>query len=71
MSVCMYLFMKSARQRGGPINSKQKKSIFAVPDSIEGRVSLQEVSCISRARVSYMYNRVKGAPRFQTKFFSK
>ena len=32
--------MKSARQRGGPINSKQKKSIFAVPDSIEGRVSL-------------------------------
>lgn len=31
---------KSARQRGGPINSKQKKSIFAVPDSIEGRVGI-------------------------------
>ena len=40
MYVCMYVCMKSARQRGGPINSKQKKSIFAVPDSIEGRVSL-------------------------------
>ena len=33
-----YMLYQSARQRGGPINSKQKKSIFAVPDSIEGRV---------------------------------
>ena len=31
---------QSSKSRGGPINSKQKRSIFAVPDSLEGRVSL-------------------------------
>ena len=31
--------LQSGKSRGGPLNSKQKKSIFAVPDSFSGRVS--------------------------------
>ena len=31
---------KSSKQRGGPISSKQKRSIFAVPDSINGKVGV-------------------------------
>ena len=36
---CFCLAFQSAKQKGGPLGGKQKKSIFAVPDSIHGRVS--------------------------------
>ena len=36
----MYLSLnQSSKSKAGPLNSRQKKSIFAVPDSLEGRVS--------------------------------
>ncbi|XP_064381853.1 survival of motor neuron-related-splicing factor 30-like [Halichondria panicea] len=31
---------KSSKSRSGPLNAKQRKSIFAVPDSLEGKVGV-------------------------------
>ena len=39
----VYIFTQSSRQKG-PLNSKQKRSIFAVPDSLSGRVRQNVVS---------------------------
>ncbi len=30
---------QSSKSRSGPLNAKQRKSIFAVPDSLEGKVT--------------------------------
>lgn len=38
---CVLLFQSSKQK--GPLNSKQKRSIFAVPDSLSGRVRSQDM----------------------------